>query len=232
VALPGGQPVRAVIAGQARYFPTLDPTITPFVLLNLATLARASGSPGPGELWIKAVADPGVVADILRRIRAAPRNVFDSDSLRRPVSSAADPLQAGLYGIVSLGFLSALGLAVVGLLIYAGLALIQRGPELAVVRTLGLSAAQVLGLLMGEQVVLVAWGLLAGGVSGTLAALLFIPYLPLARATLPPFVGALPATALADFMALVATVLVLVVLAELWSLRRVRLAQVLRLGQV
>jgi putative ABC transport system permease protein len=226
----GGPPLQAVVAGGVRYFPTLDPTTSPFVLVNLWTLIAASHSPGPGELWIRAAPDRSVLARIVSRLRAAPRHVFDDTSVGAPAGSD-DPLQAGIYGIVSLGFLGTLALAVLALLTYAVLAFVQRGPELAVIRTLGLTTRQTVGLLLGEQLVLVAWGAGAGAMGGTLASLLFIGYLPLTNSTVPPYVPYVPPAALLNFAGLVGAVFVALLLLESWSLRRLRLARLLRLGE-
>jgi putative ABC transport system permease protein len=231
LSFPGGAPpMSAVVVGEVRYFPTLDPGVAPFILVNLDTLLRASRSPGPGELWIKTAAAPAVIGGIVARIRTAPRHVFDFTSLDQ-VSSSGDPLRAGLYGIVSLGFLGALALCILSLLVYAGLALIQRAAELAVVRTLGLSMPGAVGLLVGEQSVLIAWGAGAGVVSAALATLLFVPYLPLAQSVLPPFVAHVSPAALRDFAVLLLGIFTGVILVETWSLRRAGLARTLRLGQ-
>ncbi len=115
--------------------------------------------------------------------------------------------------------------------VYAYLTLQQRLVEFAIVRALGLSARQLQGLLLCEQVVVLAAGVCGGVVTGVLATRLFLPYLPITVDTMPPFVIVLPWLVVGRFILTVLAVSMVVLGLHGGALLRLRLGRVLRLGE-
>jgi putative ABC transport system permease protein len=228
--LSNGAQVQFKIAGVALYFPSLDPGEYPFVIANLSYLEKVSGSHGPNEVWLKT--DPGQAAvdKILAAVRQWPRQTSNYVGLPPPDAAQNNPLTAGIYGVVSVGFLIAAALALLGFITYSYLALQQRLVEVAILRALGLSDGQVRSLLLFEEVFLLGAAILGGIVAGLLTTQLFLPYMPIATNAVPPFLVVMPWAAVGEFVVTVLVVFVLVLIVHVSLVLRTQLGGVLRLG--
>ncbi|MGC4805572.1 FtsX-like permease family protein [Micromonospora sp. DT233] len=142
----------------------------------------------------------------------------------------------GANGLLVFGFVAgAAGGAVLGLLAIAFAVLAgarARGQVLSRLRTLGLSRRQWRGLLLVELTPLVAVALLTGAVTGALLPLLLTPSLGLAAFTggTPVRVGFSPGL-VGAVIGIGAVALALAVTVETLNNRRLRLGEVLRLGE-
>jgi putative ABC transport system permease protein len=227
-----GRHVRGRVAAVASYFPTLDPTVNPFAIFNLHYLNATTHTPGANEIWLKTNPDPRHLDDLVRTVRSdLPLQVIDYQGIPTAFGAADDPLRAGVYGVVSIGFLFALLLALLGLFAYAYLALQRRLGEFAIVRALGLSPAQLRWLVLSEQFFLLAAGVGGGLLGGVLTSRLFLPYMPFASGIMPPFLITIPWMAVEQFVAVILIVFAPVLAAHAWVLMRMRLGRVLRLGE-
>ncbi|HLV97226.1 MAG TPA: FtsX-like permease family protein [Ktedonobacterales bacterium] len=194
---------------------------------------------GPSEFWLRSVDDGGT----LGRLRAAltqPEMGFQQVFDRRALQAAAEqnPLQAGLRGVLLLGVLAAGGLAVLGSLIYSALTARQRATQFAVLRTLGASGGQLVRLLLGEQLVVYLFGLLAGTALGAVLATATLPYLAFnagqsdaATQNVPPAVLTVQWPSVGLFYGCLVLALVLALLWMATYANRVGLGRTLRLGE-
>jgi len=82
-----------------------------------------------------------------------------------------------LFGLLTLGFLAAGLLTIVGLALHTLLSFHERTIELGVLRVLGLSLAQMRLYLAGGLVALLLLGLVSGTALGMATGQLFIPFL-------------------------------------------------------
>ncbi|MFN8535281.1 MAG: FtsX-like permease family protein [Dehalococcoidia bacterium] len=190
----GDRTVSAEIRGTLDLFATLDPDRAGFVVAALEpTLVRVNAVPGrpvyPNEVFLDVSGDGAVLEDVGVRGLAA-REVLSVDGLLSEASN--DPLvAAGWSGILTLAFLAALLLSLVGFLVQSVLVLQRRIVEFAILRTMGLSYLQLGGLIAFEQVFLILCGIAAGTLLGLQIGALMLPFLELTeRGTriLPPFV--------------------------------------------
>jgi putative ABC transport system permease protein len=148
-----------------------------------------------------------------------------------PASDAGtDPLKVGIYGVVSVGFLIAVALALLGLIAYAYLAMQERLTEFAVVRALGLSEGSMRALLLYEQVFLLGAAIAGGIAAGLLTTQLYLPYLPIATRSLPPFLVVTPWSSVVLFVLALFVLFLLVLSVHLLLVIRLPLGRVLRLG--
>jgi ABC-type lipoprotein release transport system permease subunit len=194
---------------------------------------------GPGEFWLRTTENAATL-DQLRQTVAQPSYGFQSIIDRRAlqVASEQNPLQAGLRGVLLLGVCAAAGLAVLGSLLYSGLTARQRATQFAVLRTLGASNGQLVRLLLGEQVALYLFGLVAGTLLGAVLATATLPYLEFGAGqsavtaqSVPPIVLTIHWSSVAIFYSVLALACVL---ALLWMARyaaRLGLGRTLRLGE-
>ncbi|MGH2347533.1 MAG: FtsX-like permease family protein, partial [Chloroflexota bacterium] len=95
------------VAGVAQYFPSLDPTQYPFVVTNLAYLEKAARSHGPNEVWLDTDRNSTAINNILLAAGQWPRQVLSYPGIPPADAAQGNPLSAGIYGVVSVGFLIA-----------------------------------------------------------------------------------------------------------------------------
>ncbi len=186
--------VGAIIAA----FPTLYPQEDPagFVVVALPDLisVTSSNATGPNEFWLRDTA----AQDATLRQRLAQQNgalgVQSVLSRRQELATAlADPLTAGLEGLLLLGAGMAAALAILGAAAQTLLAARQRATQFAVLRTLGLRIRDLTRILQGEYSIVYLFGLLGGALVGALLTLATAPYLQFSDPTLDPAQVGVPA---------------------------------------
>ncbi|HEY7780847.1 MAG TPA: FtsX-like permease family protein [Ktedonobacterales bacterium] len=238
----------------AREFPTLYPAAVPggFLVVNLndalGMVAVASQAaqvpnavPGPNEYWLSTTSNPGQLSALTRALTAGATTLDLSQVLDRralEVQIASDPIQAGMRGLLTVGALIAAGLAVLGSLIQSAIAARQRAVRFAVLRTIGLTGAQLAGVLLSEQAVVYAFGLVAGTLLGLLLATATLPFLQFsdtatdpARVGVPAYVLAVdPAALLWLYVILLGAFIIALLIAARYA-ATIGLGKTLRLGE-
>jgi putative ABC transport system permease protein len=227
--------IEFIVAGPLDLFPTLYPQDGPFFVGNLDYIYEGLGGTFPYNVWL--ATDPSVpgeeIVDGVRDLGLAV--VASSDAQTIITAEQTRPERQGLFGLLSVGFLSAATLTVLGFLVYAVVSFQRRFIELGMLRALGLSVGQMAGYLASEQALLILTGGGLGTALGIGASILFIPYLQVGAdktAQVPPFVVQIAWeqlwTIYAVFGAMfVAAVVVLVVL-----LARMKVFEAVKLGEV
>ncbi len=174
-------PVRLI--GTADFFPTLDPEFSTFLVGDIRStwLAlnanRMSIAEQANEIWIEtgSVAPTDVVTG-LRKIRSAQLSVVAQDQLL--LDAAVDPLiSAGWRALLAIAFATVLTASAVGFLVYSQVTFASRMTEYAVVRTLGLTTRQVLGLVALELTMVLVPAVVIGAVLGMRMGATIIPFL-------------------------------------------------------
>ncbi len=148
-------------------------------------LLRTSADPHAAALRAKALTDPNFFV----------QTVYDARALT--TEYRADPLAAGMSGLLLLGALLAALLALVGVITQAGIAARQRQTQFAILRTLGLSEGALTRMLLLEQALVYLLGALSGIAIGALLAVASLPFLGFNTATYTPPVIGVPASLLA-----------------------------------
>jgi putative ABC transport system permease protein len=139
-----------------------------------------------------------------------------------------------MLGLLSVGFLAAVLLTVVGFLLYALFSFRERFVQLGVLRAIGLSARQMSAYLALEQFIMILIGVAAGTGIAVLSAYLFIPHLPVAFGShpgTPPFVVAIAWQDIARVYAIFSAMLVLGVGSTILLLRRMKIFQAIKMGE-
>jgi hypothetical protein len=202
------------------------------IMLDLGTVAYqrwlVNGITAPtDEWWLRLDGDPSVVAagvpaGELVVAAAVGRDLRD------------DPLSVGVVGALVIAFGAASAFAVLGFAVSLSVAGRERRAELAVLRALGLSRRQLSRMLLVEQGVAVAFGLIVGLGLGLLVARLVVPLVlltPQAQRPLPAALLEIPWLRLAALTGVVLVALVVVVRLVSARLARAGLGQALRLGE-
>lgn len=188
-----------VVGAIIHEFPTLYPAREPgsflvvssndlFTAIKLETPGQDTSLLGPNEYWLRTTADPSQQAALVTRLTSSAdldvKHVTSlSDVFRQ---NEANPVGSGMRGLLIVGAITAALLAVLGSVIQSLLATRQRATQFAVLRTVGMAGRQLAGLLLGEQMVVYAFGLAGGTLLGLLLATATLPFLQFSDTTIDP----------------------------------------------
>jgi putative ABC transport system permease protein len=245
-----------VVGATTDEFPTLYPGNKPggFIVIDLSdylSALRSSAQPGvdpgiygPNEYWMRTTDDRGQHAALLRQL-ANPEIVPESAvqtqtySLANQASQiAANPVSAGMRGLLLVGAVTAAVLAILGSVIQALLATEQRARQFAVMRTLGMSGRQLTFVLLGEQAIVYFFGLIGGTLLGLVLVTATLPFLQFSDTTINPAIVGVPPylltldgrSTLVFYLALLLAFLAALLIASRYA-RSIGLGDALRLGE-
>jgi putative ABC transport system permease protein len=236
IAIPIGisPKVNFTVAGVIDYFPRLYPDESEFFVGNLDFIFNNVGGMYPYDVWVRteptltteALLDGAKSLGITVMRANNSRELIDEEQLR--------PERQGVFGLLSVGFMAAAFLTVLGFLIYSFVSFSQRYIELGVLRAVGLSVGQMAVFLVAEQLTLVATGALAGTGLGVLVSNLFIPFFQVQTGRhpfIPPFVVQIAWEEIFYIYIVFGAMFLAAVLALLLSLRRMRVFEAIKLGE-
>ncbi len=144
------------------------------------------------------------------------------------------PERQGLFGLLSVGFIAAAVLTVIGFLVYAVVSFQRRFIELGMLRAIGLSTRQMAAYLAGELAVLILTGVTLGAGLGVWASTLFIPYFQVGSdktAQVPPFVVQVAWQQLGVILIIFGAMFVVAVAVLAVLLTRMRVFEAVKLGE-
>lgn len=243
IRLPG-QFISAVIVDVVDYFPTLDPADRGFVLANLdrtlglRNLPLTATTPFyPNEVWLTAAGEGEqrqVLLDTLDTAGFKARKLYDQAEMI--AVAKADPLVAASWGgVLLITFLGVVLVSGLGFVVYAYLSARGRQLEFAILRTLGFSLRQIIGLVCFEQVIVIGAGMGIGTLIGSRLSSIMIPFLQLTeegQRVLPPFVITIDWLTIGIAYIILTVAFVATVSLVILFFSRVALHQTLRMGEV
>ena len=236
VNLEGGLiEIETQIVGVFDYFPTWYPdSDQPLIVGNLNYLFEQAGSEFPFRVWLKA-------DDSLRErnLRSAlnQRQLFGT-SWQEPQTAIAatllSPERQGLFGLLSVGFIAAAILTVLGLLLYAVFSYRRRQVELGILRAIGLSTRKMTALIGWELVLLILSGVVLGTTLGIGVSRLFIPYLQIGTSTtalIPPFIVEIAWDAVSQVYVLLVLLFIMALVSLVLLGMRMKIFMAIKLGE-
>ncbi|MBC8076972.1 MAG: FtsX-like permease family protein [Chloroflexales bacterium] len=228
------QSVSFVVVGSIGLFPTLYPEDAPFFIGNLDYAFEQQGGQYPYEVWTKVApgTTPGAVLNetSLRGLRVL-KQEYAYDLI---VAELLRPERQGVFGLLSIGFLAAAFLTVLGFLFYSVLSFRRRFVELGMLRAIGLSVSQMAALLTCEQGLIIGLGMGIGTLLGVTASNLFIPFLQVRAGVhpqTPPFIVQIAWDQIGIIYAIFGGMLVLAIIITMILLGRMRVFQAVKLGE-
>jgi hypothetical protein len=235
-----GNTVPVRLAGVAEYFPTLDPEFSTFVVGDIRStwLAlnadRMRNAEQANEVWIDTGdAAPSDVGNALRARSSFPPSLVAQDQLLR--DAAVDPLiSAGWRALLAIAFATVLATSAVGFLVYSQVTFASRMTEYAVVRTLGLTTKQVLGLVTFELLLVLVPAVLVGGVLGMRMGATIIPFLVTSGEgvrVVPPVVLNVDWQSIGVLVGVVGAIFLAISIGLISSVRKISPPRVMRMGQ-
>ena len=170
------------------------------------------------------------------------RDVFDrgaagvltEEPLTRINREQSRPERQGLFGLLSIGFITSSLATMIGFLLYTVFSYQRRYVELGILRAIGLSQASMIVSVAWELGLLIIIGLALGLGIGLLVSLLYIPYMQFVSSlegVVPPYVVTMAWTEIAQIVALFLGTFLLIMLILLVILRRMRIFQAVKLGE-
>lgn len=168
------------VVGDFEYFPTWysqEEDAVPLMVGNLDNYFEMAGGEVPYNVMIKTEDDADLM-QVVRDLRAYDIAVLDvRDTRTRIAEEQRRPERQGLFGVLSVGFLAAALLTVLGFFLYALFSFRRRFIELGTLRAIGLSPGEMTAFLAWELAFVVLLGLGAGTILGALVSNVYIPYL-------------------------------------------------------
>ncbi|MCB0063913.1 MAG: ABC transporter permease, partial [Caldilineaceae bacterium] len=222
------------VAGEYDYWPTWYEDEPPLLVGNLEYLFEQVGGEMPYDVWVRTVPNPNY-EKIITDLRALDFSILDwQASTIRIANEQRKPERQGLFGVLSVGFLAAALLTVLGFLLYALFSFRRRFIELGTLRAMGLSSGQMTTFLAWELAFLIILGLVAGTFLGALISEVFIPYLQVGadvEATTPPFQVEIAWDAIMRIYALFGALFFVALSALAGLLLRMKIFQAIKLGE-
>jgi putative ABC transport system permease protein len=226
--------VSFTIVGSLGLFPTLYPQDGPFFVANLDHIHNALGGTYPYDVWLATnpTADSDTIVEGVRDLGLVV--VTDRDARETIAAEQTRPERQGLFGLLSVGFIAAAALTVIGFLVYAVVSFQRRFIELGMLRAIGLSTRQMAAYLAGELAALILTGVALGSGLGVWASTLFIPYFQVGSdktALVPPFVVQVAWQQLGVILIIFGAMFVVAVAVLAVLLTRMRVFEAVKLGE-
>ena len=236
------QTVNLEVVGQFELFPGFFPGgRRELVVANLEALqAAGSGSPriagsiAANEIWLAEVGGLTLTIEFLEENGFRASRAFDRAALFAQESS--DPLVAASWeGILFLSFGAVLILTALGFIVFSYLAAQTRSLEFAILRTMGFSGRQIVGVVAFEQLFVIVAGVAAGTALGFPLGRLMIGAISLTEDgsdVVPPLLSQVSWTTVLTVYGLLALVFIATVAALVRLYSRLALHRALRIGEL
>ncbi|WP_219836039.1 ABC transporter permease [Paenibacillus sp. R14(2021)] len=144
----------------------------------------------PYDVWIKlkAGATSKVIYEDLIKKEIPIEKLVDAGQLL--IRSKNDPFRLAINGVMTLGFVISMLISFFGFLLFWVLTLSGRTLQFGILRAMGISFRQIIGMLLSEQLLTSAAAILFGVIIGNTVSSLFVPLFQLsfsAKDQVPPF---------------------------------------------
>ncbi|SFF21654.1 putative ABC transport system permease protein [Paenibacillus catalpae] len=222
------------------YFPTFNPnprdaeTPAPKLIVGSRLQIQTYLSLEPYQVWLKL--KPGAsVNDLYRDIEDKNLGIVDITDMKSKLSTAkSDPFLMAVNGTLTLGFIISLVISFAGFLLYWTLILRGRMLQNGIMRAMGLSLRQLIGMLTVEQLLTSGAAIVIGLVTGLTTSRLFVPLFQNAfdaKKLVPPFrVMVDPIDSIRIYIFVGSTILIgLAILG--YMLSRLKIHQAIKLGE-
>jgi putative ABC transport system permease protein len=194
------QPAQFHVYGIIDYWPSWNPNPTakdknakanlPLLIVGHISYIQNNMALEPYDVWLKL--GPNVsMQNLYEAMKQKNMNITRlTDRNQELINSKNDPFQLAINGAMTLGFLIGTWISFIGFLIYWTLSLTGRMLQFGVLRAMGISFSQIIGMLVAEQVLTSGAAVLIGVLSGQIASKLFVPLFQLSfdpSTQVPPF---------------------------------------------
>ena len=240
----GQSTVRGRIMGFVDYWPGFIPSSTQnilgspvevdnyLIIANIGHLQTVWGMQ-PYQIWMKTNTDSNrFFYDFFANERV--NFVEFNDAKNEVIESRQEPILQGMNGVLTVSFILALFICFAGFLIYWILSIRSRILQFGIFRAMGMGMKNLVGLLVGEQILITLTAIILGAIVGQISAGLFVPIIQMSYTASDKIIPLIVATYVRDYINLY-TVILIMVIACLFILatyvRKIKIAQALKLGE-
>ncbi len=170
------------VAGTFDYFPTVYEEDAIAFIGNLDYLSFFVGMVVPHDIWVQydGNLDNKVILEPLEpQYNLGTTHLKDAKATIR--TELAKLERVGVFGTLTIGFMAAVVMAIMGLLIYTYASLAERLHRFTILRAIGLLRQQITAQVIMEYTFLTAFGSIAGALIGISASELFVPLFSVAE---------------------------------------------------
>jgi putative ABC transport system permease protein len=228
------QQVDLLVADRLDLFPTWYPDSGPLFVGNLDYYFEQFGSEVPTSVLLKTGTDRDYDG-IVKGLQDLGLYVVKWDATLDQIAEEQHrPERQGLFGVLSVGFVAAGLLTVLGFLLYSLFSFRRRTIELGTLRAVGLSASQMTSFLAWELIMLILTGLGVGTILGAAASEVFIPYLQVgtgASVSVPPYLVEIAWPAIFRIYTLFGLLFVAALVVLAFALLRMKIYQAIKMGE-
>jgi putative ABC transport system permease protein len=238
------------VFGIIDYFPSFNPN-PPVGSINVGTQEGAGGNAPmlivghlpriqvqlalePYSVWLK-LAPETTTAALYESLESSKLAVTSIVNTREALTAARnDPFLMALNGVLTLGFVLSILVSFIGFLLYWVLSLRGRTLQNGILRAIGLSLRQLIGMLAIEQLLTSGMAVMIGILVGNIASMLYVPNFQIAfnpSSLVPPFQVMFDNGDLLRIYALVGTMLTVGLAILAYMLSRLRIHQAIKLGE-
>jgi putative ABC transport system permease protein len=214
------------------YFPTIDPqTMDYFLITSLDPIFEVAGTPLPFDVWLHVKA--GVSLDqaekAIRDVGFPVLRFADPHTLL--LEAQAEPGRRGVLGFLSVGFLAAVSLTLIGTVIQGTASFQAQSSQLGSLRAMGMSSLSVRIYVLLLQGLIAISGVGSGTLIGLATTLLFLPLFDFSGG-LPPYQLRIAWGDIQIVYSVFGTILILLALMMAFVLTRQQLAKAVKLGNI
>ena len=223
-----------VLRGGINALPTIYPDQGDFFVVNIDYVMGIIGQQ-PWTVLMRLVPTNSTkqVRDELTNLPEFP--IYQTtDSVADIYQERSLPQSTGLFGSLTVGFLVAALLTVMGFLLYSFLSYQRRLQQLGIMRAIGLSVWGLVALLGFEQLFLLVVGVALGTALGRYASNLFIPFMHIdldSHANVPPFLVHTPWDEIFKLYLVLGVMLALALPVMVVMLLRMKIHEATKLGE-
>lgn len=182
--------IRGKICGFVDFWPSYQPLVrlkgsdgiikevNQFLIVSNLSKVQAAWGIKPYQVWIRTKGSSVFLYDFAEKNQIQ-YEIF-KDLSAEIIHKNNNPTFQGTNGILTLGFIIILLICAAGFLIYWTLSILSRTLQIGVFRAMGMSIAEVLGMLVWEQLFLSVIPILFGILIGNIVSGLFVPLIQLA----------------------------------------------------
>lgn len=226
-------PFTFIVVGTFDYFPTMFEDKAFVAVTNLDYLESQTGGLLPYGIWMRLdeEADGEQVLGDIKLLGVTPALPKDLGARLERDQSRLE--RVGMFGMLSICFLTGAVLAGLGLLVYNFASLMSRGLRFAIWRAMGIRRSEVMAAVSVEYLTTLLYGVGVGTVLGVVASRLYVPFFRLTEETtvpVPPFMPFIDWQRAAWMAIAIVAAFVVVELVMLRQIARTRVFEVLRMG--
>lgn len=185
--------VNGTVYAVVEYWPGINPLEegkSNFIIANYQDVSNQVSRIDPYQVWF--ARDPDVATStVYQDIQDKGLQLeWMHDARQELVEAKNDPMLQGTNGAMTMGFIVTMLISFIGFIIYWVLSIRSRELQFGILRAMGMTKREVLGMLACEQVMISLLAILAGIIIGGAASDLFVPLLQMvygAADMVPPF---------------------------------------------